>query len=222
LPLHKVVVHRWLADIARDEYGDNDVSVAPNSVDTVLFNAPPRGKQAVPTIGMMYSETAFKGCDVALRAVEIARQTRPEIRLVAFGALPPSEKLPLPPGTEFVLSPPQTQIRDIYASCDAWLFSSRTEGFGLPILESMACRTPVIGTPCGAAPDLLDEGRGILVPFEDPEAMAAAILRVADMPEPEWKAMSEAAHAEAMGYTWEHATELFERALMKAAGGNAK
>ncbi|MDX9975547.1 MAG: glycosyltransferase family 1 protein, partial [FCB group bacterium] len=56
LPLHKVVVHHWLADIARDEYGDNDVSVAPNSVDTVLFNAPPRGKQAVPTMGMMYSE----------------------------------------------------------------------------------------------------------------------------------------------------------------------
>lgn len=216
LPLHKIVVHRWLADIARDEYGDTDVSIVPNSVDTELFNSPPRGKQAVPTIGMMYSEAGFKGCDIAIRAVEIARQTRPDLRFVAFGATPPSAKLPLPPDTEYFESPPQTMIRDIYARCDGWLFASRVEGFGLPILEAMACRTPVIGTPAGAAPDFLDEGRGILVPHEDPEAMAQAILRVADMPEDDWRAMSEACRAEASKYTWEHATELFEQALQSA------
>jgi glycosyltransferase involved in cell wall biosynthesis len=62
----------------------------------------------------------------------------------------------------------------------------------------------------------LDEGRGILVGFEDPEAMANAILRVVDMPEAEWKAMSEASFKEASQYTWDHATDLFEQALQTA------
>lgn len=216
LPLHKVAVHRWLADIARDEYGDHDVSVVPNSVDTELFNAPPRGKQPVPTIGMMYSEAGFKGCDVAIRAVELARETRPDLRFVAFGAIPESPRLPLPPGTEYFQSPPQATIRDIYARCDAWLFSSRFEGFGLPILEAMACRTPVIGTPAGAAPDFLSEGRGLLVPLDDPQAMADAILRIAGMPDAQWRAMSEACRTEASQYTWDHATDLFEQALQHA------
>ena len=70
--------------------------------------------------------------------------------------------MPLPRDTEFHLRPPQDRIRDIYSKCDAWLFGSRSEGFGLPILEAMACRTPVIGTPAGAAPELLGDGRGIL------------------------------------------------------------
>jgi len=44
----------------------------------------------------------------------------------------------------------------------------------LPILEAMACRTPVIGTPAGPAPELLGAGGGILVRPEDPADMAMA------------------------------------------------
>ena len=73
--------------------------------------------------------------------------------------------VPLPPGSMFVRQPAQDMIRDIYGQCDVWLFSSRSEGFGLPLLESMACRTPVIATPAGAAPELCAGGGGITVPL---------------------------------------------------------
>ncbi|MGC8714943.1 MAG: glycosyltransferase [Leptodesmis sp.] len=53
-------------------------------------------------------------------------------------------------------------MRDYYSACDAWLFPSRYEAVGLPILEAMACRTPVIGTPAGIAPEMLSDGAGIL------------------------------------------------------------
>ena len=62
-----------------------------------------------------------------------------------------------------------------------WLFGAREEGFELPILEAMACRTPVLGTPAGAALELLVDGAGILVPREDPDAMARAIVEVCQM-----------------------------------------
>jgi glycosyltransferase involved in cell wall biosynthesis len=60
------------------------------------------------------------------------------------------------------------------------------------------------------------------VPFEDPDAMARAIGRVAAMPEAEWAAMSEAAHRTAAGYTWDDATERFEAALRVAVARSAE
>jgi glycosyltransferase involved in cell wall biosynthesis len=107
-------------------------------------------------------------------------------------------------------------IKEIYAQCDAWLFGSRTEGFGLPILEAMACRTPVIGTPTGAAPDLLAPGGGILVKPEDPQDMARAIEQICRMPDEEWRIRSRLAYTKAISYTWDDATDLFEVALNQA------
>jgi glycosyltransferase involved in cell wall biosynthesis len=104
-------------------------------------------------------------------------------------------------------------LRTIYAQCDAWLFPSRFEGFGLPILEAMACRTSVIGSPAGAAPELLADGAGILVNPEDPADMARAIVRVAEMSQAEWQQMSTCAYQRVAGYTWEDATGELEAVL---------
>lgn len=216
LPMHKIVVSQWLADIARTEYGDKDVTLVPNSVDMKQFFAPPRGKQPVPTVGLMYSDVSWKGCDISLEAVSLAARKIPNLRLVAFGAMPPSPELPLLPGTKYTYRPPQTMLRDIYTQCDAWLFGSRIEGFGLPILEAMACRTPVIGTPVGAAPELLGQDAGILVEPEEPKEMARGIERICQMTDSEWRQMSHLAYEKATSYTWDNATTLFETALRQA------
>ncbi|MGK7888647.1 MAG: glycosyltransferase family 4 protein [Leptolyngbyaceae cyanobacterium] len=219
LPMHKITIAQWLVDIAREIYGDATVSLVPNAVDTVQFTAPPRSRQSIPTVGMMYATEGrglWKGCDVALKAVAIASQTIPNLKLRVFGPCDPSPEFPLPPNAEYIQRPTQEQIRDVYASCDAWLFASRTEGFGLPILEAMACRTPVIGTPVGAAPELLADDVGFLVSLEDPEAMAAAIVQVFQADEVEWQRRSQAAYTRASSYTWDDATQKFEAALQLA------
>jgi glycosyltransferase involved in cell wall biosynthesis len=216
LPLHKITIAPWLVDIMRTQYGDPQVSLVPNSVDLQQFNAPPRSKQTLPTIGVMYSPVYWKGCDISVKAISLAAQKIPNLRSIAFGRTPLSPKLPLPAGTEFTYQPDQDTIKDLYSQCDAWLFGSRYEGFGLPILEAMACRTPVIGTPAGAAPELLADGAGILVRPEDPEDMAKAIEQICNFSEAEWLAMSDAAYAKATSYTWEKAAALFESALQVA------
>jgi glycosyltransferase involved in cell wall biosynthesis len=122
----------------------------------------------------------------------------------------------MPAASEFRKQPPQDVLKEIYSKCDAWLFSSRSEGFGLPLLEAMACRTPVIATPAGAAPDLCAGGGGILIPRDDSGAMARAIERIAAMPEAGWRDMSDKAFATASRYTWDDATTRFEAALRQA------
>ncbi len=214
LPMQKIVVASWLGEMARERFGDSTAIRVLNSVDTQLFFAPARGKQAVPTFGLIHSTMPLKGTDVAIRALEIARSRLPTLRVVCFGRTPEAA-VPVPNWFDFVRDPAQESIRDLYASCDAFLQPSRREGFGLPILEAMACRTPVIATPAGAAADLLRGGGGLLVPGEDPAAMAAAIVDIAGMPETQWLELSQAAHAQATGYSWEEATDAFEAALFQ-------
>ena len=216
LPLHKIMLSQWLVDIAREKYGDSQVSLALPSVDTKQFYASPRNKQSVPTVGMMYSTIYWKGTDIALKAFSLAAAKIPNLRLVAFGTGAPSSELPLPTNTEYVIQPDQDQIKDYYSKCDVWLLASRSEGFGLPIIEAMACRTPVISTPVGGAPEILSGGTGILVRAEDPEEMAKAIESICQLPNSKWQALSEAAYAKVKNYTWEDATASFEAALKVA------
>lgn len=217
LPLHKITISRWLVDLMRSRYGDDRVSLVLNSVDTRQFHAPPRGKQPVPTVGMLYSTVYWKGCPTSFQAVAAARGRLPGLRLLAFGQEAPTPELPLPAGTEYVRQPRQDAIRDLYARCDAWLCGSQSEGFHLPPLEAMACRCPVVSTAVGGPIDRVEDGRnGYLVPVGDHAALADRLVRVLTLPDAGWRAMSEAAHATATGYTWDDAAALFERALRTA------
>ena len=216
LPLHKVTISKWLFDEMTNKYGDMHVDIVPNSIDSKKYYAPVRSKSVIPTVGLMYTAIRWKGCDISLEAVAIASKTIKNLKLVAFGKTKPTSELPLPSNTTYFQNPLQKEIKKIYAQCDVWLFGSRNEGFGRPILESMACRTPVIGTPAGAAPELISKGGGIIVKPENPEDMAQAIVKICQMSELDWKLMSDAAYETATSYTWDDAAHLFEQALYKA------
>lgn len=211
----RIVVSRWLKELGREEFGARTTLIG-NAVDTHLFDAPPRQRNAAPAVGLMYHSRAFKGTDISLAAFELARARLPQLRLMAFGPENQLPHLPLPQDTSLLVTPPQPRIAEFYRSCDAYLFGSRCEGFGLPILEAMACRTPVIGTPAGAAPELIAEGGGILVRPEDPQSMADAIVELATMPADDWREMSDAAYATARRHSWERCTDDFESVLFAA------
>ena len=223
LPMHKIVVSRWLKDLMRDTYGDAHATLAANAVDGSQFFAAPRGRQSPPTVGLIYSDSPVKSVDVALRAIEIVRREIPNLNVVSFGTWPAPAEFTSQPGVTFVQLPEQHRIRDLYARCDAWLVSSRSEGFGLPVLEAMACRTPVVSTRSGGPQDLVRDGvNGYLVDVGDAPGMAGRILEVLRMPEDRWKSMSEAAHGTATGYTWDEAADRFLEGLRTARTGRPR
>jgi glycosyltransferase involved in cell wall biosynthesis len=217
LPFRKIVVAPWLRRIMSEQYGDDTVDVVPNSVDRTQFFAPVRGKQHAPTVGFLYASASFKGLDMTLAALQIVRKRIPNLRMVAFGSERPNRRLPLPAGTEFYRSPPQDEIRNLYARCDAWITASRSEGFNLPALEAMACRTPVISTRTGWPEDaIVTDWNGVLVDINDVAGLAQGIEWVLSRSDEEWKTLSANAFATASAGSWEKSVKMFEQSLEHA------
>ncbi|GAB3898656.1 hypothetical protein GCM10027612_57240 [Microbispora bryophytorum subsp. camponoti] len=70
----------------------------------------------------------------------------------------------------------------LLAAADVVVLASLAEGMSNSIMEAMAAGRPVVATDVGGGAELL-EGRGILVPPEDPVALSDGILRVLDDPD---------------------------------------
>jgi glycosyltransferase involved in cell wall biosynthesis len=222
LPLHKVAVSRFLGDKIRELAPGADVSLVANAIDPAHFDAPPRAKRSAPAIGLVYSPAHCKGPEVLRAAVEQVRAQRPGVRVVAFGSEPERPHCPLPRGVELELRPAQERIPALYASADVWISASRVEGFGLPALEAMACRTPLVSTRYGGPMDFVRPGvNGFLVDVDDADGLAARALDVLALDGAAWSRMSEAAHRTAHAYTWRDASVLFEGALARARGASA-
>lgn len=72
---------------------------------------------------------------------------------------------------------PNTDLPAIYSGAETFLYTSLRESFGIPILEAMACGTPVVTSNTSAIPEIAGEG-AILVDPLDEEAIAAQLLRL--------------------------------------------
>ena len=162
---------------------------------------------------MLFRSEPFKGTDLCIEACRLAMAAVPDLRVIAFGTVNRDPLRPLPAGAEFSLRPRQADLAAIYGRCDAWLYGSRIDSFGLPILEAMACRTPVIAVPTGAAPVLLANGGGRLLSGYEPQDMADALVALLTGTEVDWVRHSIAAWRQAQSYTWDDAATLMEALL---------
>lgn len=70
-----------------------------------------------------------------------------------------------------------SELPDLYSAADTLLFPSLWEGFGLPVIEAMACGTPVVTSTATCLPEVAGDAALIVDP-ESVEAIADSILRL--------------------------------------------
>lgn len=194
---HRIIaISRQVRADALKTYGlaEEKVELIWNGFDAGCFRVlPEASRQAVleefglvgggrPLVSFVGKFADFKGIDVLLKAAAIYEKAVPGIQTVLvghgelfdeMGAL--RDELGLK-DVHFLGHQPQPKVALIYNAADVSVVPSRVEPFGLVAVEALACGTPVVATNAGGLPDFITEEVGTLVPVDDPEALAAAIL----------------------------------------------
>lgn len=77
----------------------------------------------------------------------------------------------------------QQDVLEVYAGSDMLVISSVNEGTPFTVIEALAAGVPIVATAVGGLPDLLEGGKfGALVPSENADALAAAVLNTLKQP----------------------------------------
>ncbi len=160
--------------------GVERVTVIPNGIGVERFAAEGTGDGV--TVGMLTRLSAEKGVDVFLRAAARVWAAVPAARFVVWGEGPERgalEGLRAELGLNEVVAMPgrQEDVAGALRAMEVLVLASRFEGLPMTLLEGMASGRAVVATAVGEVPTVLDEGRtGHLVPSEDAEAMAGAVV----------------------------------------------
>ena len=181
-------VSRFSADEAIRRLGLNSsrLTVIPLGVDPTVFypsDAPPEDP---PYLLHVAAWGPHKGYDEALAVIARLADLGLPHRLVLAGPQDAWMQAKIRAAVSASARPDRVEVAGYvtdlpatYRGATALLMTSRCEGFGLPVLEAMACGTPVLAFANSSLPEVVGEG-GVLVPDGDVEAMAGMVRQLVD------------------------------------------
>jgi len=180
-----------LSTVREHGYGVDELVFNPLSADRIGQELRQSPKDVVLLfVASLDRAHYFKGLSVLLKALQIIPRT--DVRLVVVGEgdmrhdyAVEALRRGLSDRVSFVGSVSDAQLPSYYAAADMLVLASvtRSEAYGLVLLESMACGTPVLASCLPGVRQIVQEtGGGLLVRPGDAEALARGILQLAEDP----------------------------------------
>jgi glycogen synthase len=165
--------------------------VVPNGVDLTLFRPataprPARAKLRCLAVARLVER---KGLGDLIRAFALLERGRYELEIVGRGPdeailVEMAQSLGVAEDVRFTGCLDRAAVAERYRDADLFTLPSTAEAFGNVFAEALASGLPIVGSAIGGIPDLVEHGRnGLLVPAQDPAALARAIKYLADDPE---------------------------------------
>ena len=226
-----------VSEAARDavyRYFPSDYIIIPNGIDYERFNHQvepiARYHDGRPTILFLGRLEKRKGFDCLLEAFGQVRRAVPDARLLVAGAFSKEDKEPFVRqarregirGVHFIGYIPEQDKPRFFHSCDVFCAPSLGfESFGIVLLEAMASGRPVVASNIPGYRSVLTDGReGLLVEPGNPEALAAALIRL--LRDPDLRArMAAQGELTARNFAWEKVAsrvlDLYSELLEKRA-----
>jgi glycosyltransferase involved in cell wall biosynthesis len=219
VPAAKVAVIRNALDATAYDPGEPGASATGGRL-TPVADAPGSpfhfGETVRFRVGAVGRLSPEKGFDVFVRAAALVARARPDVGFVVFGEGPtrPSlEELIRREGLagRFVLAGFRQDLPAVLPGLDVAVSSSHTEGLPVAVMEAMAAGLPVVATAVGGTPEVVADGvTGLLVPVNDPAALAAKVTALLD--DPRRAAMGEAGRRRVRDeFTFAAMAERYER-----------
>ena len=188
------------------------VVVAPLAVADTFFDARPRRPRGLPESYLLHvgNRAEHKNTDLILRTFAEISGRRPELHLVMSGAGVAGEaerivELGIAERTH-VCKVSDADLPTLYRHASAFLFPSRYEGFGLPVLEAMAAGCPTVVSDNPALVEVVGEAAAV-VPLSDPGQLAGIVERILDDAAYAGR-LREAGLVRARQFTWRRTAEL--------------
>jgi len=202
----------FVAETIRAFHPNKALALAPYGVDLEFWTAGARNDGS-EVLRFIYAGqiSLRKGIPTLLQAWEKAALRSAELQLVGSWYLSESKRASLPRGVTHVSALSSEALRDHYRRADVFVFPSFFEGFGLVLLEAMACGLPAIASTATAGADVLTEASGRLLPVGDLDGLVDA-LRWFDQNRGRLPAMGRAARKRAEECTWDR----YRRAVTEA------
>lgn len=108
----------------------------------------------------------------------------------------------------------------LYSECDAFVFPSTYEGFGLPVLEALQCGAPVICSNRSSLPEVAGDAAILIDPSDEP-ALVEAIAELIVSPDRRQQ-LKNVSVRQAAKFSWEASAECVAQAYMMALGLSAE
>lgn len=209
-PLKKIVVARWLRDIAV-ELGV-ECSYIPNGVDFDRFGLDvPIETRSSNRLMMLYHSHPVKGTADGLAALALVAKQVPDLQVTLFGTFAPETKLP--PWANYRRLPLQQELRACYNQASIFISPARMEGWPLPPAEAMICGGALAATDIGGHREYGIHGEtALLSPSRDPEKLAENVLQLMRSPDLRTR-LARQGHECIRKYGWREAVDSFEHLL---------
>ena len=186
------------------KFVDKPFAIAPYGVDPEFWRPAEEDTHDRPLRFIYAGQSSIrKGIPFLLKVWEKAALEDAELFLVGSWQLDENRLRDLPEGVTVIPPCSAAELRAHYQSADIFVFPSYFEGFGLVLLEAMACGLPILSTERTAAPDFVSDQTGLIVPAGDVDAWIEA-LRSVSTNRTKWKSMRENARETAVENDWRH------------------
>ncbi|UCE45126.1 MAG: glycosyltransferase [Methanobacteriota archaeon] len=222
------VVSNYWQEVLRRDYNRDSV-VAHNGIDLGDFDNIPERRSTAPTILFVGGLEPRKGLEFLVLLISEIRKAHPDVRLsvvakAGFRGVDSVEwfehladRARVQDAIEFHESISQHDLVRLYADADVVVLPSRDEGWGLSLMEAMACGLPIVASRVGGVPELVRDGQdGLLVESGDVVGLGHAIARLLSDPEMR-RRMGSSGRKRVEGFSWDDTARVtsreYERAL---------
>jgi glycosyltransferase involved in cell wall biosynthesis len=208
---------RAVADVVVDRLGvaEEKVLVTPLGIDLAWFTARPPSEALRRRMGLPKQYLLFVGAGGPRKALDWllkAHETTADLPPLVLAGPGHSRNDDTVRSVGYLSD---VDLRSVVAGASALVLPSRDEGFGLPLLEALACDVPVVCSDLAALREVAG-GHATLVPFGDVEAMGAALTSA--LADPPSAATLTARRTHAASFTWRRTAELTVEAYRRAVG----
>ena len=212
LDLHQIVIAGWLKDIMESQFHKKDVRICQNGIDlTEFYPESTVDKQSHRVSILLLAHPAeIKGMRDGVEVVKILKEKGYDVTLRMFGM---RKYKGVPEFAEFYSDPSRETLRKLYSESDIYLFPSWLEGWGLTVVEAMACRCAVVGNRVGCLIDIgSHEENCMLTEPHDISGMVQNIIELITDSE-KLEIIKNNGYITAKSISWDKSFDLFERII---------